>query len=258
MQVDLIVFEVGSATFALNLEYVNRINTIPEITPAIGTNKLIEGMISYESTILYVVSLRAIINQVKCSDELLSLFNDLKKQHEIWIESLKATITTGVEFRGTLNPHMCVLGKWIDNFTSYDDKISVILRELTSNHTELHNLGADVIELLNKDDKQNATLLFEKELLGVYNQTMSALNLMIDNYEIVANSLQKLLLYKDNEDYFALKVDKIVDIVYIDDTQIVKSKDVDSKVESPYITFDGILDMNGTLINVVKNIALPK
>lgn len=258
MQVDLIVFEVGSATFALNLEYVNRINTIPKITPAVGVDELIEGMISYESFILHVVSLRAIINQVKCSDELLSLFNELKMQHENWIESLRTTISTGVEFRGVLNPHMCELGKWIDSFTSYDDKISVILRELTSNHTKLHNLGADVLELLSKDDKQNATILFEKELLGIYHQTIGALNLMIDDYEIVADSLQKLLLYKDSKDYFAIKVDKIVDIVHVDDAKIVKSNDVDSKVKSVYITFDGILEMDGRLINVVKSITLPK
>lgn len=258
MQVDLIVFEVGSSTFALNLEFVNRINTIPKITPIASSSKFVEGMISYESSILHVISFRTIIDQINCSDELLELFNELKRQHEVWLKALQESIESGVEFRGVLDAHVCELGKWIDSFTSYDDKVSATLKELTSNHTKLHNLGADIVELIKNSKVSDASRLFEKELNNIYNQTMEALNLLISDYKVVADSLQKLLLYKNDEEYFAIKVDKIVDIVHIDDENIVKSNDVDSKVKSAYITFDGVLEMDGILINVVKNIRLPK
>ena len=256
MILDLIVFEVGTSVFAINLDSVNRISTIPAITPLASANKFIEGMISYESRILHVLSLRTIVDKEDCATELLHTFEELIKQHHNWIKGLENSVENGAQFNGALNAHLCNLGKWIDNFTSYDDDISDILRNLNSHHSRLHNLGADIVELLSENKKEAALELFHTEVDSTFHKTMGAMQTLKAEYKTVADSLQKLLLYKNNEDYFAIKVDKIVDIVHVDASDIAKENEGAS--DNEYVAFDGVIELNNTLVNVIREITLPK
>lgn len=73
---------------------------------------------------------------------------------------------------------------------------------------------------------------------------MGALDTFTKELDLVANSLQKLIIYENEGVIFVIKVDTIEDIAHVD--------------ESDFLELDNVLDLDGVLINVIKNIKLPK
>ena len=67
--IDLIVFNVGSNRYALNIENIQRIIQVVELTDIPNANKLIDGMISYEHNVLKVLNFRKLIGLEPHEDE---------------------------------------------------------------------------------------------------------------------------------------------------------------------------------------------
>ena len=149
---------------------------------------------------------------------------------------------------------MCGLGKWIDGFTAYDDRVSEVLHELVDYHKQLHVRGGEAYEVRQRDPIE-AKRILDVEINDIYNHTMGALDTFVAELDLVSNSLQKLLIYENNAKTFAIKVDSIEDIAHIEKSEIMNN---DSEEEDcDFLELDGVLDINGVLINVIKTVNLP-
>lgn len=253
--VDLIVFSVGTNKYALDIENIQRIIQATALTDIPNAHPLIDGMMSYEDGVIKVLNFRRMIHLKTYEEEIKSLFIDLKQDHVEWVESLKESVETGAKFSKTLDPHMCRLGKWIDNFTAYDDRVIEVLSDLVDHHKQLHLKGADICETMQKDPKK-AKKMFDVELNDIYAHTKGALDTFVKELDTVANSLQKLLIYESDGMKFAIKVDDIEDIAHIEESQIMSSDN--SETNTDLLELDGVLDLKKVLINVIKTIKLPK
>lgn len=252
--VDLIVFSVGSNRYALNIENIQRIIQAIDLTNIPSTHSFIDGMMSYEDSVIKVLNFRKVIGLPAYYEELNELFSRLKNEHKNWIEELKDSVENGVEFNRSTNPHKCELGVWLDNFNSYDDKVSEILKNLMDSHKLLHNSTNDVLSL-SKDDKEDALELIKVQTRDTFNNIMRFLDVFINELDSVANSLQKLILYENDTNNFAIKVDNIEDIVHIEESLIMNSDDEHTRNE--FLELEGVLDIDGVLINVIKTVAIP-
>ncbi|EDZ61272.1 protein containing CheW-like protein domain [Sulfurimonas gotlandica GD1] len=67
--IDLIVFNVGSSHYALNIENIQRIIQIVKLTEIPNAHDLIDGMISYEGSVIKVLNFRKIIGLPPHKDE---------------------------------------------------------------------------------------------------------------------------------------------------------------------------------------------
>lgn len=253
--IDLIVFSVGSNKYALKIDNIQRIVQSETLTDIPNSSKYIDGMMSYEGGVIKVFSFRKLIGLVTYEDELRELFARLKVAHGAWVEALKVAISTGSEFTKTTNPHMCELGKWIDSFTSYDDSIAAVFNNLVENHKQLHHKGQDILDM-NKINEIEAKRMLDVDVSNIYVKTMGALDTFTAQLDSVANSLQKLIIYENGDNTFAIKVDEIYDIAHIEDKQIMQANDEEQASE--FLELDGVLDLNGTLINVIKTVKIPK
>ena len=253
--IDFVIFKLAQSVYAIEIEKVQRIIQTPELTQIPSAHEYIDGMMSYESRVIKVVNLRKMMGLATFDEEMLVLFDDLKKQHTAWVDALKDAVYNDHPFTKTTNPHMCQLGKWLDSFTSYDDHVSSILKDLNANHKALHNSAIGVLEML-KTDKDAAKKDFEVRIKQIYHKTLASIDLFIAEFDIVAASLQKLLLYHYNGADFAIKVDSIVDIVHLDESVIQKSSD--DNIVSEYLELNGVIEINGELVNVIKEVKLPQ
>ena len=253
--IDLIVFSVVNNKYALRIDNIERIIEVSELTKIPTSHNLIDGIMSYEGKIIKILNFRKLIGIFDFEVELVELFKKLKKDHLAWINSLKNSVYDGVEFTNTTNPHICELGKWIDKFTSYDDRVTEILAGLTDNHKKLHIRGGEVLDIYIKD-KEAAKSIFENEIQYIYTQTIDALDTFVLEIESVANSLQKLLIYENSGDTFAVKIDKIDDIAHIQESDIMSGDD--EYKTSEFLDIEGILDIDNVLINVISELRLPK
>jgi two-component system, chemotaxis family, chemotaxis protein CheV len=66
---DLIVFNVGSSRYALNIENIQRIIQIVELTEIPNAHDLIDGMMSYENSVIKVLNFRKVIGLPPHEDE---------------------------------------------------------------------------------------------------------------------------------------------------------------------------------------------
>jgi len=251
---DLIVFSVSANKYAIKIENIQRIIQSVSLTDIPNANRLIDGMMSYEDSVIKILNFRKLIGLPTYEDELSILFKNLKKAHKVWIDELQHSVEHGTVFTKTTNPHECELGIWLDNFNSYDERVTTILKDLDTNHKNLHIGGGEVISQY-KHDKELALDMFKTNINDIYNRTMGDLDIFVNELDKVANSLQKLLIYENNGKTFAIKVDSIEDIVHIEETDLISS-DIEEK-NNDFLELDGVLDLDGVLINVIKTVSLP-
>ena len=251
---DFITFEVKKNRYAIDLEFIQRITQIPVITDIPNSHEYVDGMISYENRIIKIVDFRKMTQIPTYDNELKDIFIDLKAQHTKWLETLRDSIENRVEFHLTTNPHQCNLGKWLDAFASYDDEINTILKKLNNFHKQLHQSAISILNLA-KVDKDAAMKQYETLTVSLYDITMSCLDAFIEKFNVVANSLQKLLLYQADSGFFAIKVDEIIDIAHIE-TKLLENIDNTHDV-SEFLELEGVLEIDNTLVSVIKSIKLP-
>jgi len=251
---DLIVFSVGENKYALNIENVQRIIQAVELTNIPNAHEYIDGMMSYEEKVIKVVNFRSIIDMPTYNHELEILFTSLKGAHKDWVNALEVSLENGSEFTKTFNPHACGLGKWIDSFTSYDDYVTEVLNGLIEYHKRLHRTGEVAYDLREKE-KETALNLFRVDIKNIYEHTMGALNTFTNELDVVANSLQKFIIYDNNGKVFAIKVDTIEDIAHTQENSFINSSDEHNINE--FLELDGVLDLDNVLINVIKTVHLP-
>jgi chemotaxis signal transduction protein len=251
---DLIIFGVAKNRYALRIENIQRIIQCSQLTDIPNSNQIVEGMMSYEDGVVKVLSFRKVIGLESYEEVLDALFKKLKLGHAAWVDALKLSINTGSAFTKTTDPTMCELGKWINTFTSYDDKVTEVFRVLVEFHKQLHVRGGDALELC-KTDKVKAKEIVDVEINNIYNHTMGALDDFVIALDIVANSFQKLIIYESGSKTFAIKIDTIEDIAHIQESDIISSEDAYEFNE--FLELDGVLDLDGVLINVIKTVNIP-
>jgi len=76
-----------------------------------------------------------------------------------------------------------------------------------------------------------------------------------DEAKDIEDNTMKFLFYENEDINFAIKVDKIDDIVHIEENDIMNSDDKHNTNE--FLELSGVLDIDSVLINVVKTIHLP-
>jgi len=251
---DLIVFRVCNNRYALNIENIQRIIQATELTKIPNAHHLIDGMLSYESEVIKVLNFRKLIGNDSYSKELEGLFSHFKLSHLEWIKGLRAYVENGTPFSGSINVEKCELGKWLSTFSSYDNDVTLMFKELSEQHKNIHTKSAEILEL---DETQNdlAKEILESEINRSFEKTMNGLNKFIEVSDKVANSLQKFIIYENDGEIFAIKVDVIEDIAHIEDKDIIGANEKNSKNE--FLTLNGILDLKGVLINIIETVRLP-
>jgi len=219
-----------------------------------NAHEYIDGMMSYEDKVIKVVNFRKLITLDPYDSELRTLFVRLKDTHKEWLGALKNSLETGMDFKETLNPHACELGKWIDSFTAYDDSVVLVLNELLDYHKQLHVLGATALDIYAKNPTEALDFL-NKDVMTAYRNTMGALDTFVLELDLVANSLQKLIIYDKNSEIFAVKVDTIEDIAHVEESQFINTSEEHSV--NNFLELSGVLDLDGVLINVIKTVKQP-
>lgn len=251
---DYIIFKVGINYYALEVERVERIIQVPQITYIPSTHPFIDGMMSYEKRVTKVVNFRQMTNVPSYETELKDLFSTIENGHKIWVETLRESIQNNQPFHLTTNPHQCQLGRWLDSFSTQDSDILMILKVLRPAHAKLHEIGKEAL-IIREKDPQKALELIDRDINAIYSSTINEIHKMSDLSHLMANNMQKLLIYRSNENFFAIKVDSIEDIAKIN---IEEVQEIDSTLQiGTFLETEGVIEMGEKLINVIKSITLP-
>lgn len=253
--IDLIIFSVKDNRYSMNIENVYRIIKVKELSTIPNSNRLIDGMMSYEGSVVKVLNFRKLIRITPYQDEIEKLCIKNIASHKEWMGALRESVANGVKFSKELDSTKCELGRWLKNFNSYDDESLKVIKELTRNHKHLHDSAQRVFEIC-KNDKKEAERMVDSEIKDISLRAIQSINLLHSESKSIADSLQKLILYKKDDTTFAIKVDAIADIVSVEESKILSVDNEDN--ENKYLELLGAIDINGDLIDVIKTINIPK
>ena len=251
---DLIIFMAGENYYAMDLKRVERIIQLPALRPVPNAHAVVSEMMSYEGRVINVVDFRKLVGIATYEEELRSMFEKHEQEHREWFDALSNVLTQEGEFNLITDPHRCELGRWFDGFISYDEGVSVILKKLNAEHKKLHRMAKTLAELYGKD-KDAALLMLQSEVYETYAATMGLLEELMDKLDVVAATLQKLLICHGEESDFAIKVDSIVDIFSIDEATVSVSDTI--QTESAFVKIEGVMEHEGMLINIINSVTLP-
>lgn len=96
--IDLIVFNVGASRYALNIENIQRIIQLVELTEIANSNDLIDGMMSYENSVIKVLNFRKLLgfsaheddgSDVEDSQQKLLFYEDSSVNFAIRVDSIE-------------------------------------------------------------------------------------------------------------------------------------------------------------------------
>lgn len=251
---DYIVFTVAGNYYAINVASVERITQILPLTAIPNSHPCIEGMISYERRVTKVVNFRKMTDLPTYEAELSGMFDEMKKEHEIWVKNLFEAVTNGKEFLLATDSHACKLGKWLDTYNTHDSDISAIIKRLRLVHARLHEIGTEALFLC-AGNLEGALAILKRDIDKVFESIMEQISKLIEISDRISSHLQKLLIYRDRESVFAIKVDTIEDMARIDGS-MVKSIDMREK-DRTFIETAGVVEIDGNLVTIIKSVSLP-
>ncbi len=114
----------------------------------------------------------------------------------------------------------------------------------------------ELTEIPNAHEFIDGMMSYENNIIKVLNfRKLIGLPSHEDENVNAEDSSLKLLFYEKDGSSFAIKVDSIEDIAHIEESDIMHSEDEHSKNE--YLDLEGVLDLNGVLINVIKTVHIP-
>lgn len=250
---DLILFSIDKNHFALELEKIKRIVQARQTTPVAGNAHEIEGIFTFEDSVLNVLDFRSMIGVESFASRYNEMFPKLKKIHHTWIEALVDTVDNKAPFTRETTPHDCPLGKWLASFQSYDDKITGIVDKLFIAHAHFHGKASGIIDEA-QSSVSHAHEMISKSVEPLKEEIGTYLDDLLVEKELIANSMQKFLII-DADKSFAVRIDEVDDIIAISEEDIQSSENFED--DDSLIRIDGIFEYKEKLVNLISTITMP-
>ncbi len=251
-----VIFQVMNRLFGIDIENVKRILPAQKLTKMPDEGAHIEGMFQYEGGVIKVMSFRNVIGEKSYVEQLQEMFPVLKSQHKAWLEALEQSVEQNVPFKMSTDPHSCHLGKWISSFHPEDESVINVMKHLDFHHQRLHRSAIDVLNYM-KDDPAEAKKWLNENVHDIYEKTLKYLTDISNMSGKVASTMQRcLILFDKNKGSFGINIDTVEDIVHIEESELHKVKE--SQDMGEFINVAAILEHNGKLVTIVKDISINK
>ncbi len=211
-QASLLVVRVGGELYGMYLTDVREMVATPASTPVPGTPGCVRGLINLRGTIIPLLDLRLRMGMPSLAQEVASLTGLLRQRegdHIRWVEDLRGSVRENRLFTGTLDPHGCGFGRWYDVFHTDDLILSLQLRRFGEPHERIHEVGAQVVDLVRGDCLAEARDIVERRavrelarLSALFAEVRATLQERHDEVSVILEGKRR----------FALAVDAVIGV----------------------------------------------
>ena len=246
-----ILVGVGDLSYAISLEQVQRILPAQVLTPMSGKNPVVKGVTTFENEVMSVICLRSMIGLEPYEELLKERFNLVIDQHVEWMEALKVSVDQQVEFTKTTDPHACVLGKWIDSFSPLDTQLMKKHTQLNKTHQALHKSAVEICAIKDTDHDE-AKRIFDERVKDIFHDTLSYIEQIALETKLISAETQKMVVINFKDIRFAILVDKIDNIIHVQESEIKRSNALEK--DEKYMKIDGVVEYKKDLISIIESI----
>ena len=140
--------------------------------------------------------------------------------HILFIDELEECVKTNSHFRGQLDPCKCAFGRWYETYQPEDEKEEKAYNEIREPHNTVHHGAAEVIELIQAGNIQDAKIILTEKVKPAVDQFKELFTQFHHGIEMVADGIYRttaanqLILQEVNSlDKEFSKVTKIIDTI---------------------------------------------
>lgn len=228
-------FKVKDTVYAVDCNYVKYIGVVPvdDVIATTNKNPFVTGIFKFNNEIITLLSLRKAFNLRSLSEELdefVSMIETRKKEHEVWVETLRNCIEKKEKFMLTTDPHKCNFGKWYYSYKSEHSFINFQLQKLEEPHEELHEVAEGINDFIDKDDEQSQEKL-KKIMKQASEEFMpEVIDILEDTKNVYRNTMRELFVHLDEKgSSIAFTIDEVIgteDINIIYDSAAVEASNL--------------------------------
>lgn len=252
---DYIVFRVAESFYALDVASVERIIHPLPVTQIPYAHPYVEGMVSYEKKVTKVVNFRKMTGLRSYEEELRRLFEGAKQGYDEWMRALERVLEGADALEISADPRVAAFGAWLEGFGSHDSETLGLLKRLRPLHGRLLEKGKEILWTL-QSDPSAASALFDESFRILLPQARKLVEELVKRTDTIADQLQKMVIYRSKEELFAIKVDTITDMARIEEERVGHVEETGRGVP-PFLEMEGVADIDGNLVNVIKTVILP-
>lgn len=250
---DFLELEVNTQKYLVNSENIMELIQYADPQPVASSSPFIEGIISHKEKVLPIVSMRKLLGFDTFSQTQLQLLHDVEGQHVAWVKDYENSLRTGAPFKKALDPHMCVLGKWIDtaikclkcNTHGY---IDILKKEVIGHHNDLHLDGKkylqEVHHEINIDEKMQI-------IQGHADKTIKGIHSLRENINKLILASEQVIIYDVKGIQIGIIVDNIEKNHTLDEKHYHTSTN-NLSPDSPYVQFIEHYEINKKLMFSIK------
>jgi chemotaxis signal transduction protein len=144
------VVKLEDRLFAIPVDYVQTMVTLPEISLVPEMPDYIRGVINLRGSVMPVVDLRIRlgISSVKQEvSDLITMLNHREQDHVRWIDELEKSVVEKKEFKLATDPHKCAFGVWYDSYVASNLILLSHLKKFDVPHKRIHAVAERVLSL---------------------------------------------------------------------------------------------------------------
>jgi hypothetical protein len=137
---DVLLIKLGGRCFGLPLLDISHVCGIPPNFASYGAK--VEDHFVFQGKPLPYVSLWNLMglkSEYAEYEEIQAMLPLRRQDHVDWISALEDSIRNNTIFSKARNPRECVFGKWYYNYSTRDQRISLVMRNFERPHAEFIN-----------------------------------------------------------------------------------------------------------------------
>jgi len=152
-------------------------------------------------------TLTNIYNELNILQNMSAELTGVLNAHYIWRHGLVESVMTNSEFKGSLDPQTCALGKWLQSDEAKkisDQQLLSLLREIMPPHTFIHTAARGIVEHMSAGRKDEAEKTVIENILPKTQEVISLLSQMEKRYDELTN--EKTSQIAATGDYFNRRI----------------------------------------------------
>ncbi len=215
----LVSFQVGSEEYGLDINAVQEILRVSEITEVPNVPTYVKGLFTIRNKLMPVVDLRSLLGMEGIAQQHLNRIDTMKLAHEKWVQALESALVNGDKFSGEIDPKLCDFGVWIDEFNTASQEIQNSFKEIREPHLRLHHM-AEPLLVQAKTAKEEAMDIFTKKVSPLLETVLSHLDSLKGTIEENIHEDQRILVVDDGVLKVGYLVDHVNEVIRVDKSVI--------------------------------------
>lgn len=211
----LVSFQVGSEEYGLDINAVQEILRVSEITEVPNVPAYVKGLFTIRNKLMPVVDLRSLLGMEGIARQHLDRIDTMKLAHERWVLELHSSLENGDKFNGETDPKLCDFGVWIEEFNTASQEIQNSFKEIREPHLRLHHM-ANALIFQAKTAKDEALEIFEKKVRPLLETVLSHLDSLKLTIEENIHEDQRILVVDDGVLTVGYLVDHVNEVIRVD------------------------------------------